>query len=136
MPVRKPGSISASLLILILVAMAIGAFIGMVLSGTEMSSRAIAVIAGVVATVAASIARYKVIFLGAGAGADDTRVPGVVVVYSAIASIAGSLAAHDLYGDIVGGMPVLLGALAGLFSAIIMAMLMITYHTNTHYSGT
>jgi hypothetical protein len=86
------------------------------------------------ATVLSGAARYKVLFLGAGVGADDRRFPGLVIVYSAIASIAGSLAAHDLYGDAIGTMPVLLGALAGLFSAIIMAMLMITYHTNTHYS--
>lgn len=134
MPVRKPGTISASLIIVIFVATAIGALIGLVLSGTELSSRTIAIIAGLVATTVASIIRYKVIFLGAGFGADDTRVPGLVVTYSAIASIAGSLAAHDLYGDVLGQMPVLLGALAGLFSAIIMAMLMITYHTNTHYN--
>ncbi|MFT3732365.1 MAG: hypothetical protein QM780_13265 [Hyphomicrobium sp.] len=134
MPVRKSGTISASLLVLILVAMAIGALVGLVLSGTDLSSRAIAIIAGLAATVIASLARYKIIFLGAGVGADDTRVPGLVVTYSAIASIAGSLAAHDLYADVIGQMPVLLGALAGLFSAIIMAMLMITYHTNTHYS--
>ncbi len=134
MPVRKPGTISASLIVILLVAMAIGALVGLVLSGTNLNSRTVAIIAGLAATVISSIARYKVVFLGAGLGADDTRVPGVVVAYSAIASVAGSLAAHDLYGSIIGEMPVLLGALAGLFSAIIMAMLMITYHANTHYN--
>jgi hypothetical protein len=131
MPIRKPGSTSASLIIVILVAMVIGALVGLVLSGTNLSSRTVAIIAGVVATVVAGIARYKVIFLGAGTGPDETRVPGLVVAYSVIASIAGSLAAHDLYGNVIGEMPILLGAVAGLFSAIIMAMLMITYHANT-----
>jgi hypothetical protein len=131
MPIRKPGSTSASLIIVILVAMVIGALVGLVLSGTNLNSRTVAIIAGVVATVVAGIARYKVIFLGAGTGPDETRVPGLVVAYSVIASIAGSLAAHDLYGNVIGEMPILLGAVAGLFSAIIMAMLMITYHANT-----
>ncbi|MGQ0671924.1 MAG: hypothetical protein ACT4N2_03460 [Hyphomicrobium sp.] len=124
------GAVSASLVILILVAAAIGAVVALMLQDTGLSTRAIAVIAGFVATIAASIARYKVIFLGAGKGPDESRIPNVVVIYAAIASMAGSLAAHDLNG--VSGMSstVFLGALAGLLSAVLMAMLMITYHTN------
>jgi ABC-type uncharacterized transport system permease subunit len=55
----------------------------------------------------------------------------VLVVNAAIASIAGSLAAHDLAG-IIADPPssVIIGAFAGLLSAVLMAMLMITYHTN------
>ena len=55
----------------------------------------------------------------------------MLIVNAAIASIAGSLAAHDLMG-FVGAQtsPALLGALAGLLSAVLMALLMITYHSN------
>lgn len=127
------GIISASIIVLILVAAAIGAIVGLGLGGIEgLGSRTIAIAAGFVAVIVASIARYKVVFLGAGQGADESRIPMVLVVNAAIASIAGSLAAHDLYA-IVGvtgfGM---LGALAGLLSAVLMAMLMITYHTNPY----
>jgi len=127
------GIISASIIVLILVASAIGAIVGLGLGGVDgLGSRTIAIAAGFVATIVASIARYKVVFLGAGQGADESRVPMVLVVNAAIASIAGSLAAHDLYA-IVGvtgyGM---LGALAGLLSAVLMAMLMITYHMNPY----
>lgn len=127
------GVISASIIVLILVAAAIGAIVGLGLGGIEgLGSRTIAIAAGFVATIVASIARYKVVFLGAGQGADESRIPMVLVVNAAIASIAGSLAAHDLYA-IVGvtgyGM---LGALAGLLSAVLMAMLMITYHMNPY----
>ncbi|HEY4265234.1 MAG TPA: hypothetical protein VGM72_07950 [Micropepsaceae bacterium] len=66
-----------------------------------------------------------------GKGKDESKVPMVLVVNAAIASIAGSLAAHDLMG-FVGAetSPALLGLLAGLLSAVLMAMLMITYHTH------
>lgn len=127
------GIISASIIVLILVAAAIGAIVGLGLGGVDgLGSRTIAIAAGFIATIVASIARYKVVFLGAGAGSDESRVPMVLVVNAAIASIAGSLAAHDLY-SVVGvtgyGM---LGALAGLLSAVLMAMLMITYHANPY----
>ncbi len=127
------GVISASIIVLILVAAAIGAIVGLGLSGIEgLGSRTIAIAAGFIATIVASIARYKVVFLGAGQGADESRVPMVLVVNAAIASIAGSLAAHDLYSVV--GVPGfgMLGALAGLLSAVLMAMLMITYHMNPY----
>lgn len=125
------GVISASIIVLILVAAAIGAIVGLVLEGVlPQGNRVLAIVAGFIAVIVASIARYKVVFLGAGQGVDETRVPMVLVVNAAIASIAGSLAAHDLWG--FGGLSGagVLGALAGLLSAVLMAMLMITYHTN------
>ena len=93
---KSPGSVSASLIIVIIVAAAIGAVIALILQGAGLSTRAIAIISGFIATIIASIARYKILFLGAGKGPDDSRIPSVVVTYAAIASIAGSLAAHDL----------------------------------------
>lgn len=131
MPARESGVISASIIILVLVATAIGAIVALVFEGLlPPGNRLLAVLSGFVAVVVASIARYKLIFFGAGKGADESRVPMVLLVNAAIASIAGSLAAHDLWG--FGGLsgPGVLGALAGLLSAVLMAMLMITYHTN------
>src|SRR5262245_32245387 len=129
----RGGVTTASLIVLLLVATGIGAIVGLVLDGIVPGSRRLAIAAGLIATVVASIARYKVIFLGAGAGPDESKIPMVLVVYAAIASIAGSLAAHDI-AIRVGAPPpsVPFGALAGLLSAILMAMLMITYHTNTN----
>jgi hypothetical protein len=115
----------------VVVAGAIGAGVGVLLGGFIPNTRSIALAAGFIATVVASIARYKLVFLGAHAGADESRIPMVLVVNAAIASIAGSLAAHDLMG-FAGGQtsPGMLGAVAGLLSAVLMAMLMITYHSN------
>lgn len=132
----KAGSISASLIILILVAAAVGALVALLLSAAGLGeagygTRTLALISGFAATIVASVARYKVIFLGAGTGSDDAKVPSLVLTYAAIASIAGSLAAHDLFGFLLVDAPyAILGALAGLLSAVLMAMLMITYHTN------
>lgn len=125
------GVISASIIVLILVAAAIGALVALVLQGIlPEGNRILAIVSGFIAVLVASIARYKVVFLGAGQGVDEARIPMVLVVNAAIASIAGSLAAHDLWGFNGLSAPGLLGALAGLLSAVLMAMLMITYHTN------
>ena len=133
---KSPGSVSASLIIVIIVAAAIGAVIALILQGAGLSTRAIAIISGFIATIIASVARYKILFLGAGRGPDESRIPSVVVTYAAIASVAGSLAAHDLYRYMHEDVGIaFLGALAGLLSAILMAMLMITYHTNSRPLG-
>jgi hypothetical protein len=119
------GVISASLIVVTLVAVIIGAMMGVLLGEIfPPGSRFIAIPAGFIAAVGASIARYKLVGRG-------TRAPAVLLVNVAIASIAGGLAAHDLMG-LVGAQtsPGLLGALAGLLSAVLMALLMITYHTS------
>jgi hypothetical protein len=127
------GVISASLVIVTLVAVAIGAITGLLLGGfLPPGSRLIAIPAGFIATVVAAVARYRLVALGARVDVDEARIPTVLVVNAAIASIAGSLAAHDLMG-FVGAQtsPALLGALAGLLSAVLTALLMITYHANS-----
>ena len=53
----------------------------------------------------------------------------LVIVYAAIASLAASAAASSLRAERSRRLPVWIGTLAGLFAAILMAMLMITYHT-------
>jgi hypothetical protein len=130
------GIVSASLIILIVVACVIGAGVGLLFGDAMAGTRTLAIAAGFTATIVASIARYKLVFLGARGGADESKIPMVLVINAAIASIAGSLAAHDLM-SFVGAetSPALLGALAGLLSAVLMAMLMITYHTNPNRSS-
>jgi hypothetical protein len=52
----------------------------------------------------------------------------MVILYAAIASIAGSAGAVEIDQASGFSSPVWIGALAGLFSTILMALLMITYH--------
>ena len=127
---------SASLIILVLVGLAVGGGVGVLLEGMMPGTRVLAIVAGFTATIVASIARYKVFFLRRRKDVDEARIPMVVVVNAAIASIAGSLAAHDLMGiasDQIS--PSLMSAIAGLLSAILMALLMITYHSSPNTRG-
>jgi hypothetical protein len=125
------GVASASLVIVILVASAVGAVTGGLLDQMGVDRTLLAIIAGFVATIAAGVARHVLIRKVWGAGPDVTRVPTVVAVFVLVSSLAGSLASHDIlhdYHEFYSGIWV--GTLAGLLSSLIMAMLMITYYMN------
>jgi hypothetical protein len=119
---------SANLLIVILVGAVVGALVGLALSGT-LTGFYLAVVAGFLATMIAGVARNE-IMKRAGAGPDDSKIPNLVLVYSAVASLGGSSLADEVarISGIDSG--VWLGMLAGLFSCILLAMLMIVYYTN------
>ena len=121
---------SASLLIVILVGTAVGALIGLAIGG-GLDPLYLAIVAGFLGTIIGAIARNMIMVRGSSSGPDDSRTPTLVVVYSAVASLAGSAAAVEVArrSDLAGS-SVWISALAGLFSAILLAMLMITYHTN------
>ena len=119
---------SANLLIVILVGTVVGALVGLALGGT-LTGFYLAVVAGFLATVIAGVTRNE-IMKRAGAGPDDSKIPNVVLVYSAVASLGGSSLADEVVR--IGGIDssVWLGTLAGLFSCILLSMLMITYYMN------
>ena len=73
--------------------------------------------------------RNKLLNRFSGVGPDDFKIPGLIAVFAIIASIAGSLASKEVL-DNVGGewSPVWIGTVAGLASAILMSLLMVTYH--------
>jgi hypothetical protein len=121
---------SASLLIVIIVGTAVGALIGLAVGG-GLDPLYLAIVAGFLGTIVGAIARNMIMVRGSGSGPDDSRTPTLVVVYSAVASLAGSAAAVEIArrSDLAGS-AVWIGTLASLFSAILLAMLMITYHTN------
>ena len=125
------GVTSASLIIVILVGAAVGAAVGGILGTTALSPVTIALASGFIATVAAVIARYKLLNRLSGAGPDDAEMPTLVAVFAVIASIAGSLAGKEIIDDAgTAYSAVWLGTVAGITSAILMALLMITYHMN------
>ena len=120
---------SASLLIVLFVGTVVGAVAGMVV-GVGYGEIALAIVAGFLGCIAAVMIRNLIINKGAGVGADDTKTPVLVAVYAVVASLAGSMAAKEVanFSEITA--PVGIGALAGLFAAVLLSMLMITYHTN------
>ena len=113
---------------MILVGTVVGALVGLALGGT-LTGFYLAVVAGFLATVIAGVARNE-IMKRAGAGPDNSKIPNVVLVYSAVASLGGSSLADEVVR--IGGInsSVWLGTLAGLFSCILLAMLMVIYYTN------
>jgi hypothetical protein len=115
-------------LIILLVGSAVGAVVGL-LFGSAMDSFYLAEVAGFIATLVAAFVRNLVLARGAGLGPDDSRTPLLVIVYAAVASIAGGALAQELALRSEVAAPVWLGTLAGLFSSILLGMLMITYHT-------
>jgi len=120
---------SASLLIVLFVGTVVGAVTGLVVGGS-FGAVYLAVLAGFLGAVAGVVIRNLILTKGAGFGPDDSKTPTLVAIYAIIASLAGSLAAKEVLDHSELTAPVGIGALAGLFSAVLLAMLMITYHTN------
>jgi hypothetical protein len=120
---------SANLLIVLVVGTAVGAITGIALSGLTDNLRLLTFIAGLLATLIAGGVRNYIMVRGSGAGPDDSRIPALVLVFSAIASLAGSSASIEVarLSDVWSS--VWLGTLAGLFSCILLAMLMVAYYT-------
>ncbi len=106
-----------------------GAGVGGIL-GNYLPAVAVALGAGFIATLVAALVRNALVNRFSGAGPDQGRIPGVVAVFGIIGAIAGSLAGKELL-DQAGGAysSVWLGTMAGLFSAVLVALLLVTYHT-------
>lgn len=125
---------SADLLIVLVVGTAVGALAGLAI-GTDVGPLWLAVVAGFLGTIIGSIVRNFIISRGVGIKRDDplddSRTPWLVIIYAAIASLAASAAALEIsqQSDLADS-PVWIGTLAGLFSALLTAMLMIVYHTH------
>jgi hypothetical protein len=130
------GVTSASLMIVILVAAAVGAVVGGLLDQAGVDRTLLAIIAGFVATVAAGIVRHVLVRVVWGVGPDVTKIPGLIIVFALVSSLSGSLAGHEIlddYHEFYSG--VWVGTLAGLLSALIMSMLVITYYTSPAPQG-
>ena len=125
-----PGVTSASLIVVILIGAAVGALVGGILGTTELSQPIIALVSGFIATVVAVIARNKLLYRLSGVGPDDAQMPTLIGVFAVIASIAGSLAGKEILDDAGTYSAVWLGTVAGICSAVLMALLMINYHMN------
>lgn len=115
-------------MIVFFVATVVGALIGLAVGG-GFGSIYLAILAGLLASIATVIVRNAVLARGVGVGPDNSRTP-VLVVYAAVASLAGSLAAKEVTDIAEITAPVGIGAWAGLFAAFLLSMLMITYHTH------
>jgi Cyclic nucleotide-binding domain len=132
---------SVNLMIVLIVGALVGTFTGLALGGV-VDNLYLAMIAGILATIIAGIVRNTIMTrVGAepelpgmpqlmiiySAVAIDRRIPLRVIAYSAIASLAGSTSAVQVVTQSELTSSVLIGTLAGLFSGMLMAMLMLAY---------
>jgi hypothetical protein len=121
---------SASVLIVVLVGTVVGALVGLLIGGS-IDTWYLALLAGFLGSTIAAVARSAILARGAGIGPDDTSIPGLVIVYAAIASLgAGALALDIAQRSDLPDTPVWIGTLAGLFAGILLAILMVTYYTH------
>lgn len=123
------GLISASLIVVILTAIAVGALTGLIL-GDVVTGVTLALISAVLANLVAAVVRYVLLYRFSGAGSDEAKIPTVILVNGLIAAVAGGLAGHTLAIELQTPSPVWVGLLSGLVASILMALLMITYHHN------
>ena len=122
------GITTASLLVVTLVGTAMGGLTGLALEGI-VKPLAVAILAGLVGTVVAGLVRNTLLVSAWGAaGIEDVGTPAVVISYAAVASLAGSLSAFQIMSaSAAPTWPPLTGALAGLLSAGLMGLLIVTY---------
>jgi hypothetical protein len=118
---------SANLIVVLLVGAVVGALAGLGFGGVISHPLYLGIVSGFLATIVAGVVRNFLVSRGA-LGPKTSALPGVVILYAIIASIAGSAGAVEI--DQAAGLtsPVWIGTLAGLFSGILMALLMITYY--------
>jgi hypothetical protein len=137
---------SLNLLIVLIVSTVVGALTGLTLGGV-VDNLYLALIAGILATTIAGIVRNTImtrvgpepelegmpqlgmpqLMIIYSAVAIDRSIPLQVIAYAAIASLAGSMAAVQIATRSELTSSVLIGTLAGLFSGILMAMLLLAY---------
>ena len=120
--------VSAKILVLLLVGTVVGALVGLALGDIISRPLLLAILSGSVATVVASVIRNFKVSLGT-LGPEYSPLPYEVVVFAVIASVIASAGAVKL--DEAAGLtsPIWIGATAGLLSAILLALLSVTYLT-------
>jgi hypothetical protein len=122
-----PGVTTASLLTVILVSTLVGALTGMALHGA-VTPLVVAIAAGLVGTITAGVVRNTLLVRAwNAAGVEDLGTPAAVIVSSAVASLAGSLAAFEMVSGIGSLGSGVIGMLAGLLSSAFMATLMVAF---------
>jgi len=126
-----------NLLIVLIVGSVVGTFTGLMLGGL-VNTLLLAIIAGILATlIAGTVRNIRIPQLVSIYFALDTshRVPLPVIIYSAIASLAGSAAAVQVAEKSGFTTSVAITTLAGFFAGILMAILIIVYHMNQPPTG-
>jgi hypothetical protein len=88
----------------------------------------VGIVAGFLATIIAAVVRNTIMTRVSTKALDISSVPILVIVYAALATLAGSTAAVEVAQASQLDSPVWIGALAGLFSSLLTALLIKIYY--------
>jgi uncharacterized membrane protein YeaQ/YmgE (transglycosylase-associated protein family) len=122
------GITTASLLVVLFMGTAVGAIAGLLLGNSMPPSVLLAVLAGLAGTVAGAVARNALVDRGLLGGEFEAALPTPILAFAVLASFVGSLAGLELATLLHEAFPVWIGALAGLLSSILTALLVISFH--------
>jgi hypothetical protein len=120
--------VTGALLIAIIVGAAVGAVSAQILSPFLTNGAVLAIVCGFVGVVGASLARNALLHTASRVGGGHLPIPSVIILMGMVSSVAGSLSAYYLTmirGH--GGFAWEIGAVAGLFSSLLMGLLIIAY---------
>lgn len=130
---RYQELLSTGIILAVVTGGAVGAVAGLALDGIVTNRVLLAMTAAFGAVAAATIVRHFTIFAsirGAGPGPGTSLVPGIVLLNSIIASVAGGLAGYGLTLGPLGAAPsVWVGFLSGVAGSVSMELLMIGYRS-------
>lgn len=118
---------TANLLVVLLVGTVVGALAGWALGSLFPHNLYLGLVAGFLATIVAAMVRNTIMTRVTSVGPDTSTIPTRVILYSAIASVAGGAAAVEVAHASQLDSAVWIGTLAGLFSSILTALLIIAY---------
>jgi hypothetical protein len=118
-----------SLLVLLLVGTMTGGSVGLLLGRSIEPGAILALVAGLLATIAAVAVRNGLVQRQIGVGSGEEPIPIEVLTYGLIGAIAGSLGGLELAQLLHEAIAVWVGLMSGLLSSLLMGLLLITYHT-------
>ena len=125
---RTGGIATVSMLVMLIVGTSIGALVGLLL-GSSFQHPVLALIAGLMGTAGAVVARNALIHRQIGIAPDEEPIPMVLMVYGLISAVAASLGGLELANLLHEPFPVWIGTLAGLLSSVLMGLITLTYRT-------
>jgi hypothetical protein len=125
--------ISTGIVLAVVTSGVAGTVAGLALDDFVANRALLAVAAAFLAVLAATVIRHFTIFAsirGAGPGPGRLLIPGIVLLNSVVAAVAGGLAGYGLSLSVLSPPPAAwIGCLSGVIAGVAMELLMISYQS-------
>jgi hypothetical protein len=120
---RRPGLVSASIIVMVVIGAFGGGFVGLILGTMLNSQLSLAIVAAFAAVIVAFIARHI-----AFGSQEQILFPPLTLLHIIISALVGGLAGHELAVDLreppASG---LIGGISGLLAAVLYSCFVITF---------